>query len=107
VAFLRAFEATPDAGPTLLHGACRGADLMAADIVTRCSVPWIIHAYPMPYVAKGKPAGPCRNRLMVNVLLEWERAGYRVAMGAFPLPGSRGTVQCINYAREKGVKVER
>jgi hypothetical protein len=79
---------------------------MAADIVTRSTVPWIVHAYPAPFKAKGARGGPRRNCLMVDVLRTWEQAGYRVAMGAFPLPGSRGTRHCIQYAREQWFNVE-
>lgn len=96
IAFLKRFEVAEGIGPTLLHGDCAGVDRLAADLVTRSSRPWLVHAFP----------GPRRNQLMVNMLIQYSAAGYRTAIGAFPLPDSVGTWNCVSYANEMGLKPE-
>lgn len=106
IEFLKRFEVAEGIGPTLLHGDCTGLDRLAADLVTRSSRPWLVHAFPAPFKALGKKAGPRRNQLMVNTLIQYSAAGYRTAIGAFPVPDSVGTWNCVSYANEMGFKPE-
>lgn len=106
IAFLRRFEVAGGIGPTLLHGGCRGADLMAADIVKRSSVPWIVHEFPAPWEAQGKRAGPARNGLMVSTLSQFKRFGYRTAVGAFTNKSFGGTWDCVGEALGQGFEPE-
>ncbi len=46
----------------------------------------------------GKPGGPIRNELMVNVLTSHHMAGYRLAAGFFPT-GGPGTENAIRLTR--------
>lgn len=46
----------------------------------------------------GKPGGPIRNELMVDVLTSHRQAGYRLAAGFFPT-GGPGTADAIKKTR--------
>lgn len=90
----RALQQMP--GATLVHGACRGADLMAHGIWNEWNLP--TEAHPADW-ALGKAAGMVRNRAMVD-------GGADLCL-AFLLPGSVGTVRCAAMAKNAGIPVER
>jgi hypothetical protein len=52
--------------------------------------------HPAPWKELGKAAGNVRNSHMVNL-------GADVCL-AFPGPGSKGTIDCLNKAREAGIE---
>ncbi len=81
---------------TLVSGGCpTGADAIAERI-------WEAHAFPVErhpadWDAHGKAAGPRRNQEMVDL-------GADICI-AFPLPDSRGTVDCAKKAKAAGIRV--
>lgn len=78
--------------PVLIHGDCpTGADAIADKIARELG--WEIEAYPADW-SLGKKAGPLRNIYMVDLCPD-------VVLG-FPTESSRGTIQCINYAKKMG-----
>jgi hypothetical protein len=62
----------------------------------------------MPMLAawrRGRSAGPARNAAMVGVLKQLHEHGAQCSVAAFPLPGGRGTRNCVRLAREAGLHV--
>lgn len=54
----------------------------------------------------GKKAGPMRNARMVKAAIDMQmHLGVRVPCYAFPLPGSRGTLDCMEQAARAGLEV--
>lgn len=83
-------------GPiVLVHGAARGADVIARDIWTGGGLPDEPH--PADWKTYGRAAGPRRNQEMVDL-------GADLVL-AFPSPDSIGTRDCIRKARAAGIKV--
>lgn len=74
---------------TLVHGAARGADTLAANIGAQLG--YIIEAHPANWSTYGKRAGTIRNQHMVNL-------GADVVLG-FPIGESRGTRHCMRTAQ--------
>jgi len=86
-------ELYPDA--VLVHGNCRGADLIAAEIWQNWGLP--TEAHTADWATLGNRAGPERNATMV---------GYgAVVCLAFPMPNSRGTRDCMRKAERAGIPV--
>jgi hypothetical protein len=90
-----ALELTGDGRMLLVHGAAPGADLIAAELATAWG--WDVEAHPALWLLLGKAAGPIRNSEMVAL-------GADVCL-AFPLPHSRGTLDCMRRAEEAGIPV--
>lgn len=82
--------------PTLIHGAARGADTIAA-VYAECRG-WPIERYPADWAKYGTAAGPIRNRQMLD-------QGKPDLVIAFP--GGRGTADMIRRAEKAGVPVRR
>lgn len=82
-------------GPAIVvHGDCRGGDKMAARIAR--SLGWPAEPHPADW-SRGLGAGFDRNQDMVDL-------GADVCL-AFPMPGSRGTWDCVRRARLAGIQV--
>lgn len=81
--------------PTLVHGAAKGADAMAAGLWKLWG--WPTEAHAARWDELGKKAGIVRNAEMVAL-------GADLAL-AFPLPDSRGTVDCMRRAQAAGIPV--
>lgn len=82
----------------VVQGGCpTGADRMAWEWAWRAGVP--CEVWPADWAAHGRAAGPLRNQAMVD-------AGARYVL-AFPLPGSRGTEDCVRRAEAAGIPVRR
>lgn len=79
---------------TLIHGAARGADTLAARWAERNAIP--TEAYPADWDRDGKSAGPIRN---LKMLAE----GKPDLVIAFP--GGRGTAHMKKIARASKVQV--
>lgn len=79
----------------LVHGAARGADLLAAEIWGQVGLP--TEAHPADWSGLGRKAGPVRNQQMVDL-------GADLCL-AFPLGKSRGTRGCMAAARRAGITV--
>lgn len=77
---------------TVVHGDCPygGADTIAAEIANSLSME--VESHPADWKGLGKAAGPIRNQEMVNL-------GADVCL-AFPMTDSRGTIDCMNRARQ-------
>jgi len=87
----------------LIHGAARGADRIADRVARERG--WHVETYPANWSRFHKKAGPIRNRVMVERLLELFAKGTTVAVEAFLDADSRGTRHTIKIAREAGLKV--
>lgn len=80
----------------VVHGDCpTGADAMAQSFCEFLGVPTERH--PADWSKYGRGAGPIRNQEMVDL-------GADLCL-AFPLPGSRGTANCMKLARAAGIPV--
>ena len=90
----------------VLHGGARGADSIAsraADVLG-----FLVESTPY-FEELGKQGGVLRNALLVDKLLCYGRHGYQMAVLAFVLSGSVGTVDCIRRvqrAKDKGALIE-
>lgn len=81
----------------IVHGECpTGADHWA-DLWAKTHE-YEVEPHPAQWDLYGKFAGPKRNMEMVDL-------GANVVL-AFPHSDSRSTVQCMKYAKEKGLRVE-
>ncbi len=89
-------ELYPPDEVTLIHGDCRGADKLAASIALEYG--FEVQAYPADWKKYGRAAGPIRNRLMLDQNPD--------IVLAFPLPGSKGTKNCIRQAEKRGFTVK-
>lgn len=54
----------------------------------------------------GNAGGPARNALLIDLGATYARHGYTVVVEAFPTASSRGTWDCVNRARNAGLRVE-
>lgn len=83
-------------GPmTLVHGAAKGADTLAASVAHELG--WDVEEYPADWDTYGRSAGPIRNAEMVKL-------GADVCL-AFPFTNSRGTIDCMRRAKVAGIPV--
>lgn len=80
---------------TLVHGAARGADSIAAEVAEFLG--WGVAPYPAAWATFGKSAGHRRNAVMVA-------SGADICL-AFPLGESRGTRGCMRLAEKAGIRV--
>ena len=78
--------------PTIIHGGCKGADMLA-DRYAKYNG-WELEIYEADWDKHGKAAGPIRNKLM----LEEGKPDLVIAF-----PGGRGTENMINLTKEAGV----
>jgi hypothetical protein len=89
-----------DTGVVVVTGACpTGADAMAlmwAQSWARQGVRVEVEQHPADW-SLGKKAGPLRNQAMVDL-------GADVCI-AFPMPRSRGTLDCVRRAEKAGIPV--
>ncbi len=84
------------AGLVLVHGAARGLDKIAASVCNGRG--WAIEAHPASWGVQGLAAGKLRNSEMVA-------RGADLCL-AFPLPGSKGTWDCVQKAHAAGIPVK-
>jgi hypothetical protein len=94
LAAIERVEARSSGPLVLVHGAARGLDSMAAELI-RGRPRWTEEAHPADWATHGRAAGHRRNAAMVDL-------GAALCL-AFPLPGSRGTWDCVRRAVEAGV----
>lgn len=81
---------------TILHGAAKGADTIAADWASAYG--YQVCAFPADWKTHGKRAGILRNLQMLD-----ERPDLVLA---FQVNGSRGTQHTLDEARRRGIPVE-
>jgi len=81
----------------IIHGACRGADLLAGLIAKELG--FIVEEYPAQWGKYGKAAGPLRNREMLN-------SGANLVIAFHEdIKKSRGTINTIRQAQELNIPV--
>lgn len=95
VAIRRAVLRSGTTEAVVVHGGADGADACAGVSAVAMGLREEIH--PADWKAHGKGAGPIRNAAMVAL-------GADVCL-AFPMPGSRGTWDCVQRARAAGIPV--
>ena len=81
---------------TIVHGNAAGADRMAGELAA--VLMFKVEVFPAEWAKYGRRAGPDRNQRMVN-------AGADLCL-AFPMPGSKGTWDCVRRASDAGIPVE-
>lgn len=77
------------------HGKCRGADMLGDEWAYRHG--FVIDAMPAEDYGPWPSCGPIRNQEMIN------KGGDRCV--AFPMPGTRGTADCVKWALNAGIPV--
>jgi len=80
----------------LVHGGAKGLDAMAAEWAEQRQG-WAVEAHPADWRTHGRRAGPIRNAHMVSL-------GAGLCLG-FPMPGRRGTWDCIKKACDAGIPI--
>lgn len=83
--------------PHLLNGGCRGADRLAAGVAEEFG--WLVSTLNADWLRYGKSAGPRRNRAMLD-----ENPDIVIAFHD-NIEQSRGTKDCVNEARRRGIPV--
>lgn len=84
------------AGSCIVHGAARGADVMAASIAI--GMGFSVDVFPANWRHHGRAAGYIRNLAMLDTKPD--------LVLAFQRNGSRGTQHTIDEARRRGIPVE-
>ena len=85
------------AGTTVIHGAARGADTIAADIGIRMGLH--VKACPAEWEQFGRAAGAIRNKWMLKMEPDLVLAFHS------DIRRSKGTANMIAIARKKGIEV--
>lgn len=88
-----------DRDVTILHGGARGADRIASNIAKALGLH--VQEVPAAWAAKGRAAGPIRNRKMLDL-----EPDLVIAFHADLDGGSKGTKDCVREARRRGIPVE-
>lgn len=102
-------EFYPGYNKILYHGDCpshevgRSVDWIARDIALELG--WEIKPFPAKWKEYGRSAGPIRNKEMIKAAKVEEEAGAIVEVYAWPTKSSIGTWNCVNKAKEFGLKV--
>lgn len=89
--------------PLLVHGAAPGLDQTA--LVIARALGWESLAVRAAWLEHGPSAGPRRNSLLVRLLQTYHEHGQLVVVHAFPLPNSKGTLDCVRKAVAAGLDV--
>ncbi|KKM24095.1 hypothetical protein LCGC14_1608450, partial [marine sediment metagenome] len=85
------------AGTTVIHGAARGADTIAAALGVRMGLH--VKAVPAEWEQFGRAAGPIRNKWMLQMEPDLVLAFHS------DIRQSKGTANMITIARKKGIEV--
>jgi hypothetical protein len=85
-------------GHVIVHGAARGADTMAG--VAAGNLDLSVDVYPAQWDKFGRSAGPIRNRQMLDTKPDLVIAFHS------NIEASKGTKDCVNEARRRGIPVE-
>ena len=81
----------------VMHGCARGADQIAGEVAEGLGID--VAEYPAEWDKYGKRAGMLRNRVMLDMKPDLVVAFHN------NLAQSRGTKDCVNEARKRGIKV--
>jgi hypothetical protein len=82
-------------GTIIIHGGCRGADLLCAKVWESWGEKTEVHK--PAWDDKGSAAGPIRNQEMVD-------AGARLCIA---FPGGKGTADCVARCEKAGIQVRK
>lgn len=87
-------------GLIIIHGGARGADSIADRLATDSPIATVVR---VPADWEHRPrwqAGPIRNQHMLELLPDVVLAFFKTGAG------NRGTQNCVNQARERGIEVK-
>ena len=93
----------------LFHGDCphgrvgRSVDMLADGYARELG--WRVERFRADWERWGSAAGPIRNRAMVARAVEFLAEGSVVEVMGWPMPHSRGTLDCLKAARNRGLDV--
>lgn len=87
-----------DMSTVVIHGAARGADVLAGDVASRLG--FRVVAVPADWDLHGKSAGIIRNRKMLDMKPELVIAFH------MDLSKSKGTADTVREARRRGIPAE-
>jgi len=96
IIYSRLAELPPDTH--IIHGDCKGADRLAGEAAKELG--FVVTAVPADWKRYGKPAGPIRNKAMLDLSPDLVIAFHS------DFRNSKGTKSMVNLAREAGVPVE-
>jgi hypothetical protein len=80
----------------IIHGACKGADLLAQDLAIEFELDYL--GFPARWTKEGKAAGPIRNQRMIRL----GRPDYVLAFHK-NIAKSKGTSNMVSQARKLGI----
>lgn len=83
-------------GTEIIHGGCRGADVIAGEEANKLNLH--VKIFPADW-SKGRSAGPIRNRLMLD-----ENPDFVLAFHP-DIKSSKGTADTVREATRRGIKV--
>lgn len=87
-------------GDVLIHGNCRGADVLAAEIGRGFGM--TVRPYPARWAEEGRAAGPLRNQRMLD-----ENPNIDLVLAFHNHIGrSRGTADMVRRAQKAGITVQ-
>lgn len=90
----------------VIQGGAKGADMWAARWAarqSRCTGIPLSLTMPAQWKARGRVAGPLRNREMAEFLIGFGRCGYKISGVMFP--GGRGTEDMHSVLEERNIPV--
>lgn len=91
-------------GTVIIHGACRGADLICAAVAE--ALGFTVRAYPADWAALGKRAGIARNQDMLDVEYVVDDPIDLCIAFHDDIASSRGTADMVRRAKLAGIMVE-
>lgn len=97
---LRELQKFP-AGTIIVHGACKGADIIAGELAKELS--FVVREYPADWTTYRRAAGPIRNRHMLNVEHTDDEPIDLVLAFHDNIGSSRGTKDMLNVATQAGI----
>ena len=83
---------------TIIQGEARGADSLAREVAFELG--YLVEGYPAQWEQYGRAAGPIRNREMLDTEPDFVIAFHS------NLEQSKGTKDCVEEARRRGIPVE-
>lgn len=101
--YFKVKQAIIDSGATIVvEGEANGADLLARGIAYELGL--LVRPYPANWEKYGRGAGPKRNQEMLD---KEHTIGEPIDLVlAFPVLGSKGTIDMMNRAKKAGIEVK-
>lgn len=92
------------AGTILIHGACRGADVICAAVAE--SLGFVVRGYPADWAKYPRAAGPIRNQQMLDVENKPEEPIDLCLAFHNDIASSRGTADMVKRMQKAGFTVK-